>query len=283
MIVMNKNRGIWVVIGSILVIGFMVTFATASFIKSKEEISDTVVHSAMSSAQIPESPEEKMAYSESPQVFSANLGSPLETDVAEAKVKSRQAAPVITENPASDTVSGEPEINSMGANEAPAAAFISPDETKGNEPVISPISPETKSKLSNNDSSAGGAAYFQKHLEELDGQIKKMREESGDSNTYSMKALAEKEFKLWIREQNAIYNAILDRLSEDEEAKRALESEQQEWLKSRDAKAEDVAKKYSGGSLEELEYTASQAVSTRARAYDLVAEYRHVLSSGEGQ
>lgn len=96
-----------------------------------------------------------------------------------------------------------------------------------------------------------------------------------------MKALVEKELKLWDREQNAIYAAITQELNDED--RKALETSQQEWIKSRDTKAEDAAKKYSGGSLEELEYTASLTESTRARAYDLVAEYMNVLSSGEGR
>ncbi|WP_349948106.1 lysozyme inhibitor LprI family protein [Lacrimispora sp. BS-2] len=287
---MNKNRGIWIVIGSILVIGILITLATSSFVKSKENVSDPMGITGLSNSEVPEAYADAKGYGGTPELFSADAPAPKEAPASAEEPKQRKAGPVAA--PKTETVpdnSAQPAeaglrmkiaIVSDEAEPAPQAAESS-NEASIEETVISPISPDSKSRPVNSAGSSEGAAYYQKHLFDLDAQIKKMRQESGDSNTYSMKALADKELKLWNRELNAIYAAILEELN-DEDIK-SLETSQQAWIKSRDAKAEEAAKKYSGGSLEEVEYTASLAESTRARAYDLVEEYMDVLSLKEEQ
>jgi len=286
---MNKNRGIWIVIGSILVIGILITLATSSFVKSKENDSDPLGITGLSNSEIPDAYAEAKAYGGTPELFSADVAAPQEAPASAEDSKMRRAGPAApiaetaVENK-SQPAAAEFRMKSAAVSdqaEAAPQAVESSNEASTAETVISPISPDSKSRPVNSAASSEGAAYYQRHLLELDAQIKKMRGESGDSNTYSMKALVEKELKLWTREQNAIYAAIIEGLTDED--KEALETAQQAWIKSRDAKAEEAAKKYSGGSLEEVEYTASIAESTRARAYDLVTEYMDVLSSEDGQ
>lgn len=119
-------------------------------------------------------------------------------------------------------------------------------------------------------------AYYTKRLAELDVQIQKLRSDTTDSTTYSVQALADSELKLWNEEVNSLYSIIYEAL--DSEEKEKLENSQQAWLKDRDKKAETAARKYSGGSLEGVEYTASQAESTRQRAYGLLNEHMGILS-----
>jgi len=286
---MNKNRGIWIVIGSILVIGILITLATSSFVKSKENDSDPLGITGLSNSEIPDAYAEAKAYGGTPELFSADVAAPQEAPASAEDSKMRRAGPAApiaetaVENK-SQPAAAEFRMKSAAVSdqaEAAPQAVESSNEASTEETVISPISPDSKGRQANAAAPVEGAAYYQKHLLELDAQIKKMRGESGDSNTYSMKALVEKELKLWTREQNAIYAAIIEGLTDED--KEALETAQQAWIKSRDAKAEEAAKKYSGGSLEEVEYTASIAESTRARAYDLVTEYMDVLSSEDGQ
>ena len=47
MIIMNKNRGIWLVIAAILIIGIAVTFATSRFIRQNGGSLDTVAVTQM--------------------------------------------------------------------------------------------------------------------------------------------------------------------------------------------------------------------------------------------
>ena len=92
---------------------------------------------------------------------------------------------------------------------------------------------------------------------------------------------ADYEFRLWEEERSRIVQAILGVL-EDEEAA-AFQSEEQEWLRERDVTARQAAGRFAGGAMEELEYTASLAVTTRERAYDLLDGYGNVLPQEETQ
>ena len=246
---MNKGRGIWIVIGSILVIGVLMTLATTSFINSKETAPSPVGVQNYSSSELTSNQEYGAYYNKE-------------------KPKEQSSYP---EEGASLKRSAKADAKGEASQRMMAAAEPEPEEKT--EMIQAKVSVE-----SNTD---GGAVAYQKHLKSLDEQIKKIRDESGNSNTYSMKALADKELKLWDTEQNTIYDTIAQSLSEEE--RKTLEQSQQTWMKSRDAKAEEAAKKFSGGSLEGLEYTASLADSTRTRAYDLVKEYSEVLSTLNNQ
>ena len=59
--------------------------------------------------------------------------------------------------------------------------------------------------------------------------------------------------------------------------------EEQEWLRERDVTARQAAGRFAGGAMEELEYTASLAVTTRERAYALLDGYGSVLPREETQ
>lgn len=298
---MNRNKGIWIVIGSILAIGIFITNMTTNFVENQEaagilspELSDyeeSIIEHEVGEALTAAFPEpeaeerDRTAETEG----EAKAGAGMETKGTSSKAAPDKAA--LREEPeklpAEASLSGS--SASLDTAEAPDSVQTAPKEEESPEtlpappaaePVITPVSPDSKSR-SFGAAPATGAAYYQKHLAELDVRIKKMREESGDSNTYSMKVLADKELKLWNQEMNAIYTSVFDKL--DDQAKQALEEAQRTWVKTRDTKAEEAAKKYSGGSLEGLEYTASMAESTRNRAYDLVDEYMEVLSDTEGQ
>lgn len=278
---MNKSRGIWIVIVSILVIGVLITLATTSFIDSKKIIPDPVGIQNFSSSEI-SSDQDNGAYNNKGQEMypSDQKKSKEQTSMPEEGASLKRAARA---EGSSDELNNKlaaeagPEeqsemiADSADADTAPlAAATIQ-------ETVMSPINPDIKAKSSIEPASENATAYYQKHLASLDEQIKKIREESQDSNTYSMKALVDKELKLWTMEQNTIYDTVAQTLTEEE--RKSLESSQQNWIKTRDAKAEEAAKKFSGGSLEGLEYTASLAESTRERAYELVKVYSDVLPS----
>ena len=280
---MNRNRGIWIVIGSILVVGILVTFATFSFVNGKDSTTNSSVVSGYSEDS-PLSKEEKAAGSDAVRQISPDIMMQKEVQKKSAAVETEASSESTTSEENSDTAQLQDTQGPMmkrALMAEPAAGDTEPSEESetqsvGPEPVITPITPDSKAKTALVAVPDESADYFRKHLKELDTQIKKMREDSADSNTYSMKALADKELKLWNREQNTIYEAISESLPED--SKRKLEASQQSWIKDRDTKAEEAAKKYSGGSLEELEFTASLAESTRERAYDLITEYEEFLS-----
>lgn len=261
---MIKNKGIWIVIGSILLIGILITFTISSFVKSNESIQ------GLEGNAYQETNGEDNQEDGTPKLLSPDPAEPRDFGVEEKETSAAPKQKGFGEagtrlKTAEDPIQGK----------APKKALDNPETASPTEPVISPLSPDTKNRLSDEELTEG-AAYYQKHLKDLDTQIEKMRKESLSANTYSMKALADKEFELWDREQSVIYNVILEKLSDKD--KTALKADQNAWAKRRDTKAEEAARKYSGGSLEELEYTASMAESSRTRAYDLVDEYKEVLS-----
>lgn len=272
---MNKNRGIWLVIAAILIIGIAVTFATSRFIRQNGGSLDTVAVTQMPGTT---------AGGGMPQAYTEGAGTELP---AAARKRMEETVPAGEEGAVSgntdEAAVPAPESIQMdeskeAADEAvPEAAAAGPgskaDAAAAAAPSISPLGPGGSAVLQSDEEEK--LAYYEKRLAELDAQVQKMRSESSDSTTYSMKTLAEKEFKLWNIEMNTIYAEIMNGL--DEDAKGKLESEQQTWLKSRDTKAEEAARKYSGGSLEGVEYTASQAETTRTRTYDLVETYINSL------
>ena len=131
-----------------------------------------------------------------------------------------------------------------------------------------PISPLTGSRT--REYKVSLIVDYRKRLEDLDTLILKMREEETDSNVYSIKTSAETELKLWEGELNSIYNALMEMLSQEDAAK--LASEQQEWLKNRDARAAESSGRNSG-SMEGISYAATLVSLTRDRAYELAGRY----------
>lgn len=286
---MNKNRGIWFVIGGILILGLLVTFSISHFVKDKEYISEPPKSALSSGTELSEAAEDSGL---APRSFSAdsaqNRTAGNSSAGPEAKNR-RMAVPDTSDEEAapslnspetdmaaygvlSETEAGSTEREESSVPEAETKAlFKGAQEPTPQETVLSPIAPDKKTVLRQEETDTEGAGSYRERLDALDEQIEKMWKESGDSNTYSMKAMADKELKLWGRSLSEVYEGICDGL--DEEAKAELEESQKSWMKDRDAKAEEDAKKYSGGTLEELEYTMSQAASTKFRAYELIEEY----------
>lgn len=114
---------------------------------------------------------------------------------------------------------------------------------------------------------------YAERFPQIDAQIEQMRSaEKENTNMYSVKNAAQTEQRIWDREMEGIYHLLCDSL--DETSCQVLKKEQQEWLSVRDARAEEAAKKNSGGSLESVDYIASIASSNRERAYALLEKYQ---------
>lgn len=292
---MNKNRGIWLVIAAILVIGIAVTFLTSRFIRlnggtldttAVQQVPYTTAGTAMGQPRAEANAKESPAAAgrrsvPAPAQAPARAETEAKPDGAEgAELKPAPKAAAFSMEAASSAdealvpdAAPEQEALEAAPKEEVAAAEAGPGASGALAPSISPLEPA--SALIPGSGTEEKAAYYEKRLSDLDIQVQKMRSESSDSTTYSMKTLAEKELNIWNIEMNSIYAVLMETL--DDESKTSLENSQQEWAKSRDTKAEEAARKYSGGSLEGVEYTASLAESTRERAYSLVEEYGNVL------
>lgn len=229
-----KNKNIWFVIVGIVAVGILVTICNGLFLKKKETIPEATVYE------------------------SVLAGSVAASSVDEVLKPSEDGGQAVVGGGASEETPQETEIIS---------------------PVISPLetaeaSLEVMPQLKENpveEFIEEGAISYRTRLDELDLQIQRIRSEETESTTYSMKTAADNELKLWDSELNNIYNDILTHL--DEEETKQLVAEEREWMKIRDDRAVEAAKKSAGGTLEGLEYTASLAESTRQRAYELADRY----------
>ena len=159
---------------------------------------------------------------------------------------------------------------SLAAAESSAAESIAADDTAG--PGISLAAESGGTVLSEEKKTA---ADFKRRLEEIDRQIEDQRARNETYTTYDMWTMAENERKLWDGELNNIYSTVKDHLPSDQVE--ALVKDERAWIVERDAKASEDAGKYEGGTLESVEYSASLAASTRARAYELVETYGDYL------
>ena len=159
-----------------------------------------------------------------------------------------------------------PESDTAFADQAPGPGSTLEADSGQGEERVSPISPLEGAK----GRKIRLEVDYRQKLEELDTQISRMREGETDSNVYSVKTSAETELKMWEGEMGAVYSALLER-STEEEAKK-LASEQQEWLKNRDAEAAKASGK-TGSSVESASYSAALASLTRERAYELTGLY----------
>ncbi|MFC4409044.1 lysozyme inhibitor LprI family protein [Chungangia koreensis] len=111
-----------------------------------------------------------------------------------------------------------------------------------------------------------------------DDYLKKLNEmEEADrygpaqSTTVELVEQETERYEKWDRELNEIYGLLKEQLSQ--EKMDSLREEQREWIVHRDETAKESSLNYKGGSMESLEYVATQAELTRERCYLLVAKY----------
>ena len=146
--------------------------------------------------------------------------------------------------------------------------------------IVSPVENGIVSPAGGTSSGAGAgldrtAEDYRNRLGEIENTIQSL-ENSGSANTTdAMREAAAYEYRLWDAELNQIYQAIMAVLP-DEEAD-TLRGRERRWIRKRDTAAKQAAERYKGGTMENVEYTASLANSTRDRAYELLDLYESYL------
>lgn len=277
-----KDKRIWIVIGCILVIGTSVTRYTQFYVVSQATALETTAGMAQETAAAGEdglSPDTEMQ-AKAPDLgesmaSAAGQGGGIQIPGAQAPRMYGAGTPGgVSDAPMAGMARAEageeaaaPEAEaapSLEEKEYISEAGPSQDEIAEDE---APISPLTGGRI--REEKAYLPSDYRKRLEDLDTQIQKMREGEMDSNVYSIKTSAGTELKMWESELNTIYNALLEMLPQEDAA--GLAAEQQEWLKSRDARAVESGK--GGGSMEGIGYTSTLVSLTRDRAYELAGRY----------
>lgn len=66
------------------------------------------------------------------------------------------------------------------------------------------------------------------------------------------------EYRLWDAELNQIYQAIMAVLPDEETD--TLRGRERRWIRERDTAAKQAAERYKGGTMENVEYTASRQI-----------------------
>ena len=146
--------------------------------------------------------------------------------------------------------------------------------------LISPASETTAvSETAAEKEEQATAQAYQRELDSAAASIKKLKSAETDTSTWSYLNLADYELKLWDDLLNRIYQYIIEHMDETEAEE--LRKEEKAWIKKRDADAKKVSSRYSGGTLEGLEHTASLAKSTKERAYELLEDYGSYLPQEE--
>ncbi|MBN8201436.1 lysozyme inhibitor LprI family protein [Bacillus sp. NTK034] len=139
---------------------------------------------------------------------------------------------------------------------------------------------DTQNESSSNTEDKEAGTETEKNMGKKDKYIEKLNEiekaaaeirNTDDDSTLGMTKSEEEILKKWDQALNEIYQVLEKQLSKSEMEK--LRAEQRKWIAYRDETAKEAAKKYEGGTLESLEYIASQAGTTKDRCYELVEGY----------
>ena len=240
-------------LGLILVLGIVTTAATRRYIREQagSERSLTVGPEAMYEAEpfAAEAAENGLAEDVSVQ----SLG-----EQKEKRADNRAAAKAAEKQSAGDE--SDHSVNT--------GAVVSPVENG----IVSPARGASSGTGAGSDRTAED---YRNRLGEIDNTIQNL-ENSGSANTTdAMREAVAYEYRLWDAELNQIYQAIMAVLPDEEtDTLRGLE---RRWIRERDTAAKQAAERYKGGTMENVEYTASLANSTRDRAYELLDLYESYL------
>lgn len=190
--------------------------------------------------------------------------------------------PVVESNAKSNN---QPSNNSLAQNVADDATYkdLADKDENTTENSSDGADTDPQNNEDNQESSDGEFLKASDHNDESkaskkDEYLKKLNElEEADRNAevkttmVEMKEQEAERFHNWDELLNEIYGVLKEQLDPEQMAK--LREEQRNWVEHRDEAAKEASLKYEGGSMEALEYVATQASLTKERCYELVANY----------
>ena len=149
-----------------------------------------------------------------------------------------------------------------------SAADESPKEGNGDGQVTENVTDES-TEVENEELTL--ATSKDDYLHKLSAMEEADKKEEAKTTTLDMIQQEEARLKRWNETLNEIYQSLKAQLRTDEMEK--LRIEQLDWLEAKDVSAKEASLKFQGGSMEPLEYVATQATLTKDRCYELVAGY----------
>lgn len=280
-----KNKRILLIIGCILIAGVLITRYTSSLVATKE-IQNVTASDAVDAAQ-----EAEGAMAKEQDAAAPGPGGSTEPafpdELPGTLAAAGRAAPGGTDTGGTGPRAEQGGIPETGAAPAAGAAAGAEDQMDGGGGVTAyadassgPVSPIEGISGKNGQSHMTQSNDYRQRLVDLDNQIQKLREEDKDATAYTLKNTAEAELKLWESELSSIYSALMEQLPRQEAAD--LAAEQQEWLKSREARAAEQNSKTNGSNLESVGYITSLVSITRDRTYELVGRYEELTAGDSG-
>ncbi|MEK5234304.1 lysozyme inhibitor LprI family protein [Paenibacillus sp. FSL L8-0470] len=164
--------------------------------------------------------------------------------------------------------SAEPDQNAQQT-----ATATAPATTREATPATTPeATPEETSPETGQEPAAGSMKQdYLKKLDKIEEGLTDLQALSDEGTTASMIEAADKEYGRWDAALNEIYQELKRQLPKDEMAK--LKEKQLKWITERDETAAKAAAEFEGGTMEPLEYAATQSGVTKERCYELVELY----------
>lgn len=135
----------------------------------------------------------------------------------------------------------------------------------------SAVSNDGESAESGNDQSENLESNKDEYLKKLNKMEEADKYAEAKTTTAELVEQEAERYRTWDEELNKIYGLLEEQL--DKGQMDQLREDQRNWIQQRDETAKKFSLKYKGGSMEPLEYVATQASLTRERCYLLVAKY----------
>ncbi|WP_438496139.1 lysozyme inhibitor LprI family protein [Paenibacillus sp. IHBB 3054] len=154
-----------------------------------------------------------------------------------------------------------------------SAPTTTPEATPATTPEATPeeTSPETSPAIGQEPAAGSMKQDYLQKLDKIEEGLTDLQALSDEGTTASMIEAADKEYGRWDAALNEIYQVLKQQLPKDEMAK--LKEKQLNWITERDETAAKAAAEFEGGTMEPLEYAATQSEVTKERCYELVELY----------
>ena len=112
---------------------------------------------------------------------------------------------------------------------------------------------------------------YRTKLDNIEIGLKDLTEKGFSGSTLDMRMAQDESYRRWDAALNEIYNILKTQLSSSDMKK--LQSEEIQWISTRDAKAKEASLEMKGGTMEPVLYVGSLTDTTKKRCYELVEKY----------
>lgn len=145
------------------------------------------------------------------------------------------------------------------------------EEAGQTENVTPPTTDESNNDNSNEQETVDKKAEYVEKLDLVEAGLSDLEELNEEGTTVAMTEAATQTYERWDAALNEIYAYLQEQLTDEQ--MNDLKDKQLQWIAERDETASAASKQFEGGTMETLEYMATQAQLTKERCYELVEQY----------